>query len=281
MAKNGLVLEGGAMRGIYTAGVIDVFLENGIKFDLTIGVSAGACFGCNIKSEQPGRALRYNLRFCRDKRYCSFRELLRSGDIYGYDFCYHKIPERLDAFDTEKYRSNPSEFYVVATDLKTGKPVYKKLEKMDRSDMEWVRASASMPVVSNTVKIGRDRLLDGGISDSIPVEAAFDLGCEKAVVVLTRPAGYEKKQDPLLPIEKIRYKNYPKFIEALEGRKDMYNNELAVVEKLEKEGKVFVIRPSEEPVASRIEHDPQKLLSTYNLGHEDATDLLPALKRFL
>ena len=281
MAKNGLVLEGGAMRGIYTAGVIDVFLENGINFDLTIGVSAGACFGCNIKSKQQGRALRYNLRFCRDKRYCSFRELLKSGDIYGYEFCYHKIPEKLDAFDWETYRNDPSEFYVVATDLKTGKPVYKKLEKMDRGDMEWVRASASMPVVSNTVKIGNQRLLDGGIADSIPAEKALELGCDKAVVVLTRPSGYEKKQDPLLPVEKIRYKNYPKFIKALEGRMDMYNNELAAIERLEKEGRVFVIRPSEQPVASRIEHDPEKLLATYNLGHRDAEKLLPALKRFL
>ncbi len=281
MEKTGLVLEGGAMRGIYTAGVLDVFIGNDINFDTTIGVSAGACFGCNLLSRQQGRALRYNLKFCKDKRYCSFRELLRSGDIYGYEFCYHKIPERLDVFDREAFKENPGEFVVVATDLVTGKPVYKTIEKLDRTDMEWVRASASMPVVSNTVKIGHDYLLDGGCSDSIPLQHALDIGCDRIVVVLTRPEGYVKKKDPLLPIERMKYKNFPNFIETLENRHIMYKEELELVERLASEGKIFLIRPSEMPPAHRIEHDPEKLLKTYDLGYKDAERLLEDLKDYL
>lgn len=146
--KCGLVLEGGAMRGLFTAGVTDVFMENGIAFDGAVGVSAGAAFGCNYKSYQPGRAIRYNTRFCRDKRYCSIRSLITTGDMFGADFCYHEIPEKLDVFDFDTYENSAMEFYVVCTDVETGKPVYHRCDTMNSRELEWLRASASMPMAA-------------------------------------------------------------------------------------------------------------------------------------
>ncbi len=281
MSKKGLVCEGGALRGIYTAGVLDVFMEKGIETDMLMGVSAGACFGCNYISGQIGRTIRYNIKYAKDPRYCSFRSLFRTGDIYGYEFCYHELPERLDPFDFDSFKKSSREFYIVATSVETGKAVYIKLENMDRKDMEWVRASASMPMVSNTVVIDGHKYLDGGIADSIPVEAAMNLGFEKNIVILTRPEGYQKKPEPLYPLEKIRYRHYPEFLDTLAHRHEDYNRELEVVKKLEAEGKAFVIRPSELPAAGRIEHDPEKLNSTYLLGRKDAEAALDDLRDFL
>ncbi len=269
------------MRGIYTAGVLDVFMENGINTDMMMGVSAGACFGCNYVSGQIGRTIRYNIRFAKDPRYCSFRSMFKTGDIYGYEFCYHELPEKLDPFDFKAFRESSREFWIVATSLETGKAVYKRLEKMDREDMEWVRASASMPMVSNTVMIVNKPYLDGGIADSIPVEAVMHMGYEKTVVVLTRPEGYQKKPEAMYPREKIRYRKYPEFLNTLAHRHEEYNRELEAVKKLEAEGKAFVIRPSELPEAGRIEHDPEKLNSTYMLGRKDAEKALESLRAFL
>ena len=167
--KTGLVMEGGAMRGMFTAGVLDVLLENGIEFDGAIGVSAGATFGCNFKSKQIGRAIRYNKRFCKDWRYCSLRSLITTGDLYGAKFCYDTLPNQLDIFDTETYRANPLKFYCVASDCETGKPVYKELETCDAKDLTWMRASASMPLASKVVEVDGYKLLDGGMTDSIPL----------------------------------------------------------------------------------------------------------------
>ncbi|MCR5585322.1 MAG: patatin family protein [Lachnospiraceae bacterium] len=281
MSKKGLVCEGGAMRGIYTAGVLDVLMENNIETDMLMGVSAGACFGCNYISGQIGRTIRYNVKYAKDPRYCSFRSLFKTGDIYGYEFCYHELPEKLDPFDFESFKKSNREFYVVATSVENGKAVYIKLENMDRKDMEWVRASASMPMVSNTVIIDGHKFLDGGIADSIPVEAAMNMGFEKNIVILTRPEGYQKKPEPLYPLEKIKYRHYPEFLNTLAHRHEDYNRELEVVKKLEDEGKAFVIRPSELPEAGRIEHDPEKLNSTYLLGRKDAEAALEGLRNFL
>ena len=168
--KKGLIMEGGAMRGMFTAGVIDVLMENKIIFDGAIGVSAGAAFGSNIKSGQIGRAIRYNLKYCRDKRYCSLYSLFKTGNLYGADFCYRILPTKLDIFDTKSFNKNPMEFYAVCTDVLTGKPVYKKIDAMEENYLEWFRASASMPLVSEIVKIGDLSLLDGGISDSVPLQ---------------------------------------------------------------------------------------------------------------
>ena len=192
--KYGIVLEGGAMRGLFTAGVTDVLMEEGITFDGAVGVSAGAAFGCNIKSNQPGRAVRYNLRFCNDKRYCSKRSLIKTGDLFNAEFCYHTVPEKLDPFDFKAYETSKMEFYIVCTDVLTGKPVYHRSSKMDRSGLEWLRASASLPLVSRIVEADGRKLLDGGISDSIPLRFMESVGYEKNIVVLTQPRDYRKKK---------------------------------------------------------------------------------------
>ena len=188
--KKALVLEGGSMRGLFSAGVMDVMLEHGVTYDAVIGVSAGAAFGCNYKSAQIGRAVRYNLRYAHDWRYCSVRSLLLTGDMFGAKFCYRTLPYKLDPMDKEAYESSPTDMIVVCTDVHTGKAVYHTVNEINDDTMEWMRASASMPFVSRVVHVGGYDLLDGGISDSIPVQHMIDAGYDKIVVITTRPADY-------------------------------------------------------------------------------------------
>lgn len=231
--KCGLVLEGGAMRGLFTAGVTDVFMENGIAFDGAVGVSAGAAFGCNYKSNQPGRAIRYNTRFCRDKRYCSIRSLITTGDMFGADFCYHEIPEKLDVFDFETYESSAMEFFVVCTDVVTGKPVYHRCDTMNSRELEWLRASASMPMAARIVSIDGFNMLDGGISDSVPLKFMEDSGYDRNVVILTQPRDYVKEKNKLMPMLRIVYRKYPNLLKTMENRHKMYNSELKYIRKAE------------------------------------------------
>jgi len=279
--KTGLVLEGGAMRGMYTAGVLDVLMENDIKVDGTIGVSAGACFGCNYKSRQIGRSIRYNMKYSRDPRYVSIRSLLFSGDIYNAKFCYEEIPVHLDPFDVDTYQKNPTEFYVVATDVNTGKAVYQRLDKGDGDDIQWIRASASMPLVSRIVKIGDQELLDGGIADSIPFEWFIANGYERNIVVLTQPKGYVKSKNPLMSLVRLRMKKYPKMIEAMANRHVEYNECLKQLERREQEGNTLVIRPSVPLGIKRTEKNPEKLKAVYELGRKDAEAMLGKIKDFL
>lgn len=279
--KTGLVLEGGAMRGMYTAGVLDVLMENDIKVDGTIGVSAGACFGCNYKSRQIGRSIRYNMKYSRDPRYVSIRSLLFSGDIYNAKFCYEEIPVHLDPFDVDTYQKNPTEFYVVATDVNTGKAVYQRLDKGDGDDIQWIRASASMPLVSRIVKIGDQELLDGGIADSIPFEWFIANGYERNIVVLTQPKGYVKSKNPLMSLVRLRMKKYPKMIEAMANRHVEYNECLKQLERREQEGNTLVIRPSVTLGIKRTEKNPEKLKAVYELGRKDAEAMLGKIKDFL
>ena len=281
MTKKGLVLEGGAMRGMFTAGVTDVLFEEGIRFDGAIGVSAGAAFGCNFKSEQPGRAIRYNLAYCRDKRYCSLYSLITTGDLYGADFCYRKIPFELDPFDTKKFSENPMEFYVVCTDVNTGKPVYRKCENGDSKDLLWFRASASMPLVSKIVEADGSFLLDGGISDSIPLEFFEKLGYNRNVVVLTRPKGYIKEKHRLMPVFKIILRKYPELGKAICNRPDLYNSETKYVFEAEKKGNAFIICPPSPLPVKRIDHNSENLKKTYEIGRKTAYDCLEKLKAFL
>jgi len=206
--KTGLILEGGAMRGMYTAGVLDVFMENDITVDGTIGVSAGAVFGCNYKSKQIGRTLRYNLKYSKDPRYVGLSSLIKTGDIYGVDFCYNEIPNNLDPFDVKTYQENPMDFYAVTTDIETGKPIYHLCPKGDDTDIQWFRASASMPLVSRIVEIGNKKMLDGGISDSIPIHQFRKMGYEKNIVILTQHNGYRKKKTNTIPLVKLKYFNF-------------------------------------------------------------------------
>lgn len=280
MAKKGLILEGGAMRGLFTAGVMDVLMENNITFDGAIGVSAGAVFGCNYKSHQIGRVLRYNTKFCKDPRYASFRSLLKTGDLYGAEFCYHELPNKLDPFDTDTYKKNPMEFYVVCTDLKTGKPVYHNCLTGDETDITWMRASASMPMVSRVVEVNGYQLLDGGIADSIPIRKFQELGYNKNVIVLTQPLDYIKHKNKILPLLRIALRKYPEVIHALEVRHNMYNQTTAYVRLLEQQGDVCVIRPEASLNIKQVEHDPAELKRVYDLGRKVGEAKLTEVQAF-
>ena len=239
----GLILEGGAMRGLFTAGVIDVLMERGITFDGMIGVSAGAAFGCNYKSGQIGRVLRYNTEYCRDPRYCGFRSLFTTGNIFSTEFCYGEVPLHLDPFDFGAFERNPMRFYVVCTDIETGLPVYHEYKGYADHGFDWIRASASMPIVSQIVEIDNQKLLDGGVADSIPFQFFESIGYRRNVVVLTQPKGYVKQKNRALPLVRRKYRAYPRLTEAMEHRHEMYNAELRAVEQGEAEGRLFVIRP--------------------------------------
>ncbi len=279
--KRGLVLEGGAMRGMFTAGVLDVLMENGIEFQGVIGVSAGAAFGCNYKSGQIGRAIRYNTDYCRDKRYCSFWSLLKTGDLYGADFCYREIPEKLDIFDTETFRNNPVEFYVTVTDVESGRPLYYRCDKADSRDLELIRASASMPLVSRIVEVDGKKLLDGGVSDSIPLRFFEEKGFDRNLVILTQPSNYVKNKNSAIPLAKIMLRKYPKLIEAMKNRHIIYNETLEYIKSKEKMGEVFVIRPEKELPIKRVEKNPDVLWEVYHTGRSVAAKHLDEIRLFL
>ncbi len=276
----GLVLEGGGFRGMYTCGVIDVFMENGICFDEVVGVSAGAAFGCNIKSKQIGRALRYNKRFCQDSRYSGLKSFIKTGDLYNKEFAYGIVPTILDPFDTKTFRENPLKFTVVCTDIHTGNPVYHEIQNGDATDIEWIRASASIPIVSKPVKLDGYELLDGGVSDSIPVNWMLERS-DKTVIVLTRDKSYHKEPMKYIHLLKKAFKEYPNLQKALENRYIVYNKTLDEIEQLEREGKVFVIRPSKPIACAMIEKDPDHLQEIYDIGRRDALHYLEDLKKYL
>ena len=278
--NTGLVLEGGAMRGLFTAGVIDVLMENGIEFPAFVGVSAGAAFGCNYKSRQIGRALRYNKRFCRDPRYCSFRSLFKTGDVFGAQFCYHEVPNTLDPFDVKAFDENPMAFYLVASDVETGTPFYKKIDHADDTAYEWIRASASMPIVSRVVELDGKKFLDGGVTDSIPL-AFMERQYDRNVVVLTRPRDYQKQPASKLWLYRLTLRKYPNMLRAVRERHLMYNEQRAHVFAQEKAGKAFVICPDKPLEVGRMEHDPEQLQKAYDTGRQTALRQLEALKRFM
>lgn len=277
----GLVLEGGAMRGLFSAGITDVWMEAGIEFDGLIGVSAGAAFGCNIKSRQPGRAIRYNKRFARDPRYSGWRSLWKSGDIFNAQFAYHEVPAKYDIFDDKAFDNNPLPFYVVCTDVESGQPVYKQLSKTNYDCYEWIRASASMPVVSKVVELEGMKLLDGGITDSIPLEKMIELGYERNVVILTQPEGYVKKPNRLMPLIRVSLRKYPNAVKASRDRHLMYNRQLEYVRQREKEGNALVIRPDNALEIGHIEHDAAKMQKIYDIGRKKGEETLKAVKDFL
>ena len=279
--KTGLVLEGGAMRGLFSAGVLDVMMENGIEFDAVMGVSAGAVFGCNFKSGQIGRSIRYNMRFCDDPRYCSFESLRKTGDLYNVQFCYDEIPNKLDPFDKEAYQANPMPFYAVCTNIETGKAIHKRLDNGDAKDMEYFRASASMPVVSRIVEVDGYKLLDGGITDSIPLASMERRGYKRNVVVLTQPLGFVKKKSKMIPLIRLTMHQYPNVIRAMEVRHIRYNKQTAYVREQELAGNAFVIRPPYDLGISRTEDDPAELHRVYELGRKEMEERLPELREFL
>ncbi len=283
--KKGLVMEGGAMRGMFTCGVIDVLMENDIDFDCGVGVSAGATFGVNFKSKQIGRPLRYNKIYCDDKRYASLKSLLQTGDLYNVPFCYGTLPYELDVWDTKTFYENPMEFYCVATDINTGNAVYHKCDNPNDTrrgiDIKWIRASASMPVVSNPVEIDGDMFLDGGMSDSIPLKFMESQNCDKILVIETQPIDYEKKPQKFLRLIKLKLKKYPNMINTMANRYKMYNAQKKYVRKQEAAGKAFVIRPSAPLKIGATEKNPNELQRVYDIGRKAALANLDRLKEYL
>ena len=279
--KKGLVLEGGAMRGMFTCGVIDVLLENNIEFDGLSGISAGAIFGCNYKSKQIGRGVRYNKKWGRDPRYFGLRSLILTGDLYGYDFCYHRIINELDPIDKKVYKENTMDFFIGATDIEEGVIRYFNSKEVDAETIEWIRASASMPLVSNVVEVDGFKLLDGGMMDPVPYSIMFKNGYDKNVVVLTQPRDFVKEKASLMTLIKIKYYKYPKLVEAMANRHILYNKQLDEIRELEKENKVYVIAPYESLNIKRTENNPDELERVYQIGRKVAREKLTEIKSFL
>ena len=279
--KTALIMEGGAMRGMFTCGVTDVFLEEGITFDAAAGISAGACFGCNFKSRQAGRAIRYNKRYSRDKRFCSLWSLIKTGDLYGVDFCYRELPEVLDPFDNKAFEENPMEFYVGATDVDTGEIRYHRCTDGGKKDLKWMQASASMPLVSRIVEVDGYRLLDGGIVDPVPYHFMESLGYDRNVYILTQPESFRKEKSSALPLMRIGLRKTPKMIEAMAVRHEVYNRQMAEISEKESRGEILVIRPPESLGISSTEHDPNELERVYQTGRREAYKMLPKVRKFL
>lgn len=278
--KSALILEGGGMRGLYTAGVLDTLMKNNIYTDVAVGVSAGALFGINYKSKQIGRVLRYNLKYTGNPNYTGWKSLLKTGNLMNKEFWFEDIPFKLDPMDCETYRNNKTEFHAVVTNLQNGKAEYKNIFDLENEEcMEYLRASGSLPFCSQPVVVNGVPYLDGGIADSIPLKKYVDEGYDKIIVVLTRPANYRKSGG--IHGAGFFYKKYHEFVKTLSDRNAVYNKQCDYVEKLENDGKIVVIRPSETVDISRTEKDRETLQKMYNLGIKDSESKLSAIIEYL
>ncbi|HHE3464220.1 patatin-like phospholipase family protein [Pasteurella multocida] len=277
--KVGLVLEGGGMRAMFTAGVLDVFLTENVQVDGIVAVSAGVLFGVNYPAKQYGRALRYNKKYLNDKRYMGWHSLLTTGNIVNKDFAFYELPFSLDPFDAETFRQSKIDFYATLTNVQTGEAEYVKLDDVF-NEMEVLRATSAMPFVSKMVEINGQYYLDGGIADSIPLKKCQALGYDKIIVVLTRPLEYRKKPTPSW-IFNLFYRDYPHLVEKLKTRYQNYNDTVEEIIRLNNNKDIFVIRPSHHLPISRIEKDVEKVQAMYDLGITDAKREMVALKAFL
>lgn len=275
----GLVLEGGGMRGMYTCGVIDTFLENDIKIDGIIGVSAGALFGINYCSKQKGRGIRYNKKYIKGKDYMSISSLLKTGNMVNEEFAFHLIPEKLDDFDEEEFGKSNVDFYATVTNINTGKAEYIKIENTSKQASAF-QATSAMPFLCKSVEIDGSKYMDGAIADSIPLDKCMEMGYDKIIVVLTKPLNFRTMRTPKLPI-KLVYKNYPNLIDTINNRYRVYNETLDKIDELEKVNEIFVIRPSKDLKVKRIEKNVDKIQAMYDLGISDSKELLEDLKDYL
>ncbi|MEN2259202.1 patatin family protein [Paraclostridium benzoelyticum] len=280
MNKIGLILEGGGMRGIYTAGVLDFFIEKNIEVDITIGVSAGSCHASSYLSKQYKRAYNATVDYINDKRYLSFSNLIKTGSIFGMDFMFNKIPNELNIYDYDTFAKSKSKFVVVATNCETGSPEYFELKDL-KKEIIYMQASCSIPMFANIVEIDGFKLVDGGVSDSIPIEYALNQGYKKNIVVLTRDITYTKNKQKFLPIVNKKYKKYPNLVKAIENRHLNYNKSLNLVNKLEKDGDVLVIRPKNPVNVSQIEKNAKKLTALYEEGYDNAKELYDKILDFI
>jgi predicted patatin/cPLA2 family phospholipase len=280
MYQAGLVLEGGGMKGIYTAGVLEFFLDKDIEFSSCYGVSAGACHLCSFLSKQKKRAYRVAVNYLDNKKYCGAFSLLTTGDLFGVDMCYDLIPNYLDPYDFETFGKYEGKAYAVVTNIRTGEAEYIQLKDM-HEDIQAVRASSSMPLVSRKVKMGGEYYLDGGIADSIPIARSIADGNEKNVVIMTKEIGFTRKPESNLAILKVRYAKYPKVYERMKERDKQYNHTLDYLDEMEKEGKAFIIRPKRKSEVGRVEKDRNKLDALYEEGYRDAEECYVELLEYL
>lgn len=280
MIEAGLVVEGGGMRGVYTAGVLDYFMEKNLYFDDCYGVSAGACHISSYVSKQIGRSIKVTLDYINDKRYCSVNSLIKTGDMFGVEMLYDLIPNKLELYDYDTFNKFKGNFYSVVTNCKTGKAEYMKIKDM-KKDIIAVRASSSLPLLSRIVEINGKEYLDGGITDSIPIKKSIKDGHKKNVVILTRDKTYRKSKPKFLSFFKLKYKKYPNLVKAIENRYKMYNETLDFIEEEKAKNKVFIIQPKLPVKISRIEKDKDKLKELYDQGYEDAKEIYEDLMKFL
>lgn len=277
--KTGVVFEGGGMRGLFTAGVIDAMLDHHFEPDVICGTSAGVTFGVNLKSKQRGRVLRYNTRFAGDVRYISLRSFLRTGDMVNREFAYDLLPRELDPFDNFTYMQTPTEFWATLTNVRTGQAEYHKITD-SWAQMDAIRASASLPFISRKVSYLGEEYLDGGLVDNIPLGKCMELGCDRIIVVLTRPAGYVRNEHLTL-LSRILYPRDKALQAAIARRNSSYMERLEEINRLEQEGRIIVIRPSRNVPVARLEKDPAKLQALYDLGLCDALRLWPDVEQYL
>ncbi|MBQ7782140.1 MAG: patatin family protein [Lachnospiraceae bacterium] len=269
MYQAGLVLEGGGMKGVYTAGVLDFFLDKGIEFSSVYGVSAGACHMCSYLSKQKERALDISIDYLDSKKYCSAYSLLTTGDLFNVNTAYHLIPEYLNPYDYDTFNKYEGRAYAVVTNIATGRPEYLRIRDA-KKDIVAVRASASLPLVSRNVKIGDKVYLDGGISDAVPIRKSILDGNRKNVVILTKEEGFVRKPAKHMEVMKVRYFKYPKVYELMKNRHIAYNDTMDYLEKQQENGQAFVIRPKKKSDVGRIEKDVDKLKALYEEGYKDA-----------
>lgn len=282
MTKVGMVLEGGSLRGIFTTGVLDTMLEHNIPIDGIVAVSAGALFGINYFSNQKGRAIRYNRKYLGDKRYISAHSLLTTGNLVNKEFTFYKLTKELDPFDNETFMKNKKDFYVTATNIETGSPEYLKITNV-YEQLEEFRASSALPFASEIIEINGKKYLDGGISDSIPLDKCIELGYDKIIIILTQPKEFRKP--PLdkakLKMINLKYHKYPNLLKAMEQRYIKYNQTLDKIIDLENKKEIFVIRPSKKIDLDIKNPDKIKIDEVYNMGINDCNKIIGELKDYL
>ena len=280
MVSAGLIIEGGGMRGVYSAGILDFFLDQNLEFSSVYGVSAGACHACSYLSRQRGRAFAVNVDYLEDKHYCSVYSWLTTGNMLGVEMLYDKIPNQLNLYDYDAFEKSKSKFYAVATNCQTGEAAYLPVTHM-RRDIRKVQASSSLPVLAKMVEIDGRLYMDGGMADSIPLRKSIQDGNRKNVVLLTQHDGYTKEPNKAMGIIRMVYRKYPKLVEATATRHIRYNQALKFVAEEQKKGTAFVIRPKHPVHVGRLEKNRKKLQMLYEEGYADAKSCWPELQAFL
>lgn len=281
MKDVGLVLEGGGMRGVYTAGILEYFMEQDLYFPYVVGVSAGACMAASYLSRQMGRNRTVNIDYVNHPNYLSFRNFVKHKQLFGMDFIFDEIPNKHVPYDYDTFYQSKEEFVVGTTDCETGEPMYFKKEEYGHDMLKVIRASSSLPFVAPIIEFKGRKLLDGGITDPIPLIKAQQDGNSKNVVILTRNRGYMKKKSNMTWVVKRAFKQYPNLVKAMETRYKRYNDTLAYLDQEEKAGRIFVISPTEPLEVGRVEKNPVKLTNLYELGLKDASEQFEKFQKWL